>query len=155
VIPDTGSTTTLTAAVVEQADISLPASVTIDVPSVNAQSARPNHIVTISSIVLATDTKQLRLSIRANAAAFTMPPASTVTWNASDVSWTSTQSWTNATYSEGTLSDSAFNVVATCNAGVSSCSTTRLKFMLAPNPSIRRSGTYTIGITWKVESIGT
>ena len=57
--------------------------------------------------------------------------------------------------SEGTLSESAFNIVATCNAGVSSCSTTCLKFMLAPNATIRRAGSYTIGLTWKVESIGT
>ena len=153
VLPDITKTTTLTAVVAEQADLSLPAAVTIDVPDVNAQSARPNQVVTISNIVLASATKQLRLSIRANAATFTKPPSSSVTWNASQLSWTSTQAWSNAVYSEGTLSDSAFNVVATCDAGVSSCSTTRLKFMLEPNPSIRRSGSYTIGITWKIESI--
>lgn len=155
VLPDTAKTSTLTAAVAEQANLSLPATVTIDVNDVNAESARPNQTVTISNIVLASATKQLRLSIRANAPTFTKPPASSVTWNASQLSWTSTQAWTNAVYGEGTLSDSAFNVVATCNPGVSSCSTTRLKFILEPNASIRRSGAYTIGITWKVESIGT
>jgi hypothetical protein len=145
----------MTAAVAEQADISIPAAVTIDVSDVNGVSAKPNQVVTVSQIVLASATKQLRLSIQANAATFSAPAGAPTTWAASDVSWSTTQNRTNATATDGTLSNTAYNIVATCNADVSSCSTNRLKFTLAANANIRRSGTYTIGITWKIESIGT
>jgi hypothetical protein len=148
------ATSTLTAAVAEQADVSLPGALTIDVNDVNAQAARPNQVVSISNIVLASATKQLRLLVRANASSFTAPAGATTTWDASAVSWTTTQSWTNGAAAAGTLSASAFNTVATCDPGVTSCSTTRLKFTLAPNSDIRRSGTYTLAMTWKIESIG-
>ena len=154
-LPDATSTTTLTATVDEQAVIALPASMSISVNNVAVQNARPNQVVTVSNIVLATATKQLRISVQANAASFTKPAAATTTWAASDVTWTTTQAWTNATGSDGTLSNVAFNTVATCNAGATSCSTDRLKFTLAPNTNITVSGAYTIGIIWKFESIGT
>jgi hypothetical protein len=153
-LTDTTQTTTLTATVAEQAVVSVPAAMSITVNNVNVANARPNQIVTVSNLVLATATKQLRISVQANAESFTKPAAATTTWSASDVSWTTTQAWTNATASDGTLSDSAYNVVAICTAGVTSCSTDRLKFTLAANPSITISGTYTIGIVWKFESIG-
>ena len=154
-LPDAASTTTLTAAVAEQAVVSVPASMSISVNNVAVETARPNQGVTVSNIVLGSATKQLRISVQANAASFTKPAAATTTWSASDVSWTTTQAWTNAAGSDGTLSNVAFNTVATCNAGATSCSTNRLKFMLAPNASITVSGAYTIGIVWKFESIGT
>jgi hypothetical protein len=145
----------MTAAVAEQADISIPSAVSINVNDVNAQNAHPNLSVSISSIVLASATKQLRISLMANAATFTAPAGAPTTWNASDVSWSTPTGWTNATNVDGTLSDSTYNLLSTCSAGVTACSTTKLKFTLAANAAIRRSGTYTIGIVWKFESIGT
>lgn len=155
-LPSTSELTTLTAAVAEQADVSLPAAVTFTVDNVDAEKAVPNLNMTVSNIVLATATKQLRISLQGNAATFTPPATTSNTWNASAVTWTFPgNQWTNGTGTAGTLSHLAYNTVATCNAGVSSCSTTRLKLTLASNPSINRSGTYTLVITWKVESIGT
>jgi hypothetical protein len=156
-LPSASELTTLTAAVAEQADVSLPAAVTFTVNNVNAGTSQTNLDMTVSNIVLATATKQLRISLQANAATFTPPATTSITWNASAVSWSFTggSPWTNGTGTAGTLSHLAYNTVATCNAAVSSCSTTRLKLSLGSNSSIDRSGTYTLVITWKVESIGT
>ena len=156
-LPDSAQTTTLTAAVAEQADVTVPGSVTIDVNDVTVANAETNLTLSISNIVLATATKQLRISLQANAATFTPPPAASNTWNASDVSWSFTggSPWTNGTGSSGTLSHLSYNIVATCTAGAAACSTDRLKFALASNPSINRSGNYTLVVTWKFESIGT
>jgi hypothetical protein len=153
-LPSSAITTMMTAAVTEQANISIPSTVGLDVTNVDAQSARPNLTINVSSIVLATATKQLRISVQAAAASFTAPSGAPTTWTASDVGWV-TQNWTNAANTDGMLSDAAFNTVATCNAAATSCSTSKLKFTLAPNANIRRSGNYTIGIIWKFESIGT
>lgn len=149
VLPSTTVTSTLTADVAEQAQVSVPASVSIAVNNVNAQSAQPNQAVSATNIVLATATKQLKVSIQANAATFTPPATATNTWNASDVSWTTTggSPWTNATGTDRTLSHLSYNTVATCNAGATSSSTTRLKFNLASNANINRSGTHTLVIT--------
>src|SRR5688572_2496336 len=72
-LPDAACTTTLTAAVAEQAVISLPGYMSITVNNLAVQNARPNQVVTVSNIVLATATKQLRISVQANAASFTKP----------------------------------------------------------------------------------
>jgi hypothetical protein len=156
-LPSASELTTLTAAVAEQADVSLPVAVSFTVNDVNAQTSQTNLEMTVSNIVLATATKQFRISLQANADTFAPPATTSITWNASAVSWSFTggSPWTNGTGTAGTLSHLAYNTVATCNAGVSSCSTNRLKLTLDANPSINRSGAYTLLITWKVESIGT
>jgi hypothetical protein len=157
-LPDTGLSTTLTAVVADQAAVSLPGAVAFAVTNVNGSTAVTNQEVTISNIVLATATTQVKLSLQANAATFASPAGAPATYDASDISWSYTgggSPWTNGTASDGTLSSAAFNTVATCAAGVTSCSTTRLKFTLAPKAAITRSGLYTLTVTWKIESIGT
>jgi hypothetical protein len=150
-LPSTTQTTTLTATVAEQANVTVPTAVTFAVGDIASSTAATAVSVTATSVVLSSATKQLRISLQANAASFT-PPSGAVTWNASDVTWNAA-SWTNATGVAGTLSNAAYNTAATCTAGAGSCNTSGLVFTLGANPNIVRSGNYTLVVTWKFESI--
>jgi len=152
-LPDTSQTTTLTANVSEQAQVTVPAGVTFNVTDISGSTAASAASVTIDNIVLATATKQLKVSIQANATDFTPPVALATTWAASDVTWNAA-TWTSATGASGTLSDAAYGEVATCTADTASCSTTGLVFTLAANTGVKRSGNHTLVITWKFEAIG-
>lgn len=153
-LPDTSQTTTLTASVSEQAQVTVPAGVTFTVTDISGSTAASAASVTVDNIVLETATKQLKVSIQANAASFTPSVGGAATWSAGDVTWNAA-TWTSATGASGTLSDSAYGEVATCTADTASCSTTGLVFTLAANTSVKRSGDHTLAITWKFESIGT
>lgn len=151
-LPDTTQTTTLTATVSEQARVTVPAGVTFTVADVANSTAAAAASVTVANIVTATATKQVRMSLQADAAAFTPPVGGAATWAAGDVSWNAA-SWTNATGTAGTLSASSYNTVATCAADAQSCSTTGLTFTLAANTNVKRSGSHTLVVRWKFESI--
>ena len=152
-LPDTSQATTLTANVSEQARVTVPSTVTFNVTNVGASTAATAASVTVNNIVLATATKQLRVSVQAAAAAFTPPVGGATTWAAGDVSWNAA-TWTNATGAAGTLSNVSFQQVSTCDANASACSTTGLVFTLAANTGVQRSGSHTLSVTWKFESIG-
>jgi hypothetical protein len=153
-LPDTSQTTLLTSVVNEQARVTVPATVTFNVTDVASSTAASAASVTVSNIVLDTATKQLKISIQANGASFTPPVPGATTWSASDVSWNA-PAWASATGAAGTLSSSAFNEVATCDADAASCGTNGLVFTLAPKSAVKRSRNHTLSITWKFESIGT
>jgi hypothetical protein len=157
-LPNSGQTTTLTASVSEQATITVPAGVTFNVTNVGGSTAASAVSVSVQNIVLASSTKQLKVSLMGAAASFTPPVAGATTWSASDVSWTAPNggggAWVNAVRNNGTLSSSSFVEVATCNADAASCSTTGLTFTLAAKPTVKRSGSHTLVVTWKFESIG-
>jgi hypothetical protein len=152
-LPDTGQTTTLTANVSEQARVTVPAGVTFNVTNVSSSTAASAASVTIDSIVLSTATKQMRVSLQANAASFTAPVGGATTWAAGDVTWNAA-TWTNATGASGTLSNSAYTEVATCTADAAGCSTTGLVFTLGAKSTVKRAGSHTLVVTWKFESIG-
>jgi hypothetical protein len=152
VLPDNSQTTTLTATVSEQAQVSVPAGVTFNVTNVGVDTAASGASVSASSIVLSTATKKLKVSIQANAATFSAPVGGAVTWSASDVTWNAS-SWTNATGASGSLSNSSYNEVATCDADASDCSTSGLTFTLGAKNTVKRSGNHTLSVTWKFESI--
>ena len=155
-LPDTSHTTALTATVSEQANVSVPAGVAFSVTDVTSSTPASAATLGVSNIVLATAAKQLRLSVMANASSFTAPAGSgagAVTWDATDVSWNA-PAWTNGAGTAGTLSGSAFNTVATSDAAAASMSTSGLVFTLGSKPTVNRSGSHTLNITWKVESIG-
>ena len=153
-LPDTSQTTTFTANVSEQARVVVPATITFNITDVSASKAAGAASITIDNIVLATATKQLKLSIQASAANFTPPVVGATTWSATDITWNAA-TWTNATGSSGALSSSAYNAVATCTANAATCSTTGLVFTLGAKATVQRSGNHTLTATWKVESIGT
>jgi hypothetical protein len=158
-LPNSGQTTTLTAAVAEQVKVTVPAAATFNVTNVSSNTSTGNLTVSAQNIVLTTATKQLRISLIANAAAFMPPVAGATTWSAADVSWTSgpgggPNQWQNAAGSAGTLSSAAYTTVATCNADAGSCSSTGFKLDLAAKPTVKRSGSHTLTVTWKFESIG-
>jgi hypothetical protein len=152
-LPDSSQTTSVTALVSEQAQVTVPASVTFNVSNVSASTAASAASVTVSNIVLGTATKQLKVSMKANAAAFTPPVALATTWDAADVTWNAA-TWTSATGAAGTLSSAVFTEVATCAADAAGCSTTGLTFTLGPKTTVKRSGNHTLTLTWKFESIG-
>lgn len=151
-LPDTSQTTTLTAAVADQARVTVPAGVAFTVNDVTTNSTSGAASVSVSNIVLATALKQLRLSVQAEAGAFTPPVGGAITWSAADVSWNAAV-WTNAAGATGTLSNTAYNPVATCTADAASCSTAGLTFTLASKSTVKRSGNHTLTIRWKFESI--
>jgi hypothetical protein len=151
-LPNTsGQTTTLTANVSEQAKVTVPAGVTFDVNNINISTAATAVPLSVESIVLSSASKRLKISLQANAASFTAPGGSGTTWSAGDVTWNAA-SWTNATGVSGTLG-TAFSEVATCTADAATCSTTGLVFTLGAKPTVNRSGSHTIVVTWKFESI--
>lgn len=152
-LTDTSQTTTLTASVSEQARVTVPAGVTFTVANVSASTAATAASVTVSSIVLSTATKQMRVSLQGNAASFTPPIAGATTWVAGDVTWNAA-TWTNATGASGTLSNAAYSTIATCTADAADCSTTGLVFTLGAKATVKRAGNHTMVVTWKFESIG-
>jgi hypothetical protein len=152
-LTDTSQTTTLTANVSEQARVTVPAGVTFNVTNVSSSTAATAASITVQSIVLATATKQMRVSLQANAASFTPPVAGATTWAPSDVTWNAA-TWTNATGASGTLSNAAYTAVATCTADAADCSTTGLVFTLGAKSTVKRAGNHTLVVTWKFESIG-
>lgn len=151
-LPDTSQTTAASATVSEQAKVTLPSGVTFNVTNISANTGG-NTSLTIANIVLSTATKQLKVSVQANAAAFTPPVSGATTWSATDVSWNAA-AWTQGTGSSATLSSGAYGAVGTCTAGVSSCSTSALTFTLAAKSTVKRSGAHTLVVRWKIESIG-
>jgi hypothetical protein len=152
-LENTTQTTTLTANVSEQARVQVPAGVTFNVNNVASNTPASAASVTVDSIVLASASKQLKISLQANAASFTPPVTGATTWAAGDVSWNAA-TWTNATGASGTLDNGAYNQVATCTADAATCSTTGLVFTLGQKSTVKRSGNHTIQVTWKFESIG-
>lgn len=151
-LPDTSQTTTMSANVSEQARVTVPATVTFSVTNIGVSTAATAASVTADQIVTSSAAKQLRISLQANAASFTPPVAGSVTWSAADVSWNAA-TWTNATGTAATLSNSSYNTVATCQADATSCSTTGLVFTLGAKPTVQRSGAHTLVVTWKFEGI--
>lgn len=151
---DTSQTTTMTAEVSEQAQVTVPAGITFSVGDVASSTAASAASVTVDNIVLATATKQLKISVQAGAASFAPPVALATTWSASDLSWNAA-TWTNGAGAGGTLSDVAYSEVATCTEDSASCSTTGLVFTLGANSAVKRAGNHTLSVTWKFESIGT
>jgi hypothetical protein len=151
-LPNNSQTTTLTATVSEQAQVSVPAGVSFNVTNVGVATVASGASLSASNIVLSASTKSLKVSVQANAAEFTAPESGATTWSASDVTWNAS-SWTSASGVAGTLSDTAYNQVATCTADAASCSTTGLVFTLGAKSTVKRSGAHTLAVTWKFESI--
>jgi len=152
-LTDSSKTTTLTANVSEQAQVTVPAGVTFNVTNISAATAASAASVTVDNIVLASATKQLKISLQANAASFTPSVAAATTWSAGDVTWNAATFSNSGVGASGTLSSAAYGEIATCAADAASCSTTDLVFTLASKTTVKRSGNHTLAMTWKFESI--
>lgn len=154
-LPNQTQTTTMTANVSEQARVTVPAGITFNVVNTSAIT-NATAAVTVENIALATATKQLQISIAANALAFTPSVASGVTWDSSDVSWTAVAFSNAGVGTAGALAGvGTYNIVQTCAVDVAACSTLALPFSLAAKPTVKNSGNHTLVITWKFASIGT
>ncbi|MDI6827733.1 MAG: hypothetical protein QME62_04525 [Armatimonadota bacterium] len=152
-LPDTSQTTTFTATVSEQANVSVPASVTFTVNNVSENTSSTNQTVSATSIVLS-DGKKLRIEIAPNAANFTPPSGGSVTWASSDISWNA-PTWTGGTGNAASMSANVGTYtkvadMATANAG--EVSTSALVFTLAAKATVDRAGNHTLEATWKFSS---
>lgn len=148
-LPDESQTTTFTATVAEQADITVPATVTFTVNNVSASTPGSGD-VSVTSIVLF-DGNALKISLKADADDFTAATGGTVTWAASDISWVA-GIWTNNGIGvPGTLS-TAYAEVATSADNAPSTSST-IAFILAAKPTVNRAGNHTLTATWKFEAL--
>lgn len=147
-LPDESGTTTFTATVAEQANVSVPANIAFTVNDVSSSTDGTGD-VSASTIVL-NDGNALKISLKANASTFTAATGGTVTWDASDVSWTA-GTWTNGAGSSGTLDSAAYNEVAHSDANASSTGST-ITFTLAAKATVDRAGDHTLAATWKFES---
>jgi hypothetical protein len=157
-LPDSSQSTTFTATVSEQARVLVPASVIFNVANTAISTAASAASVTVDNIALATATKQLKISLKANAAAFTPPTVGGITWAAADVSWNAaTFSGTGSAGAIGALNNdfTTYVPVVTCGADLAACSTANLVFTLAPKSTVKSSGNHTLIMTWMFESIGT
>jgi hypothetical protein len=151
-LPDESTSSTLTANVSEQAQISVPATVNFAVTNILVSTASTPVSVAATAIVLANASKTLHIMLKGNGPVFTPSVAATPTWAVAAVSWAA-PSFTNGTGALGTLAETYVDV-ATCAANVASCSTANMIFNLAANPAVTRSGNHTLVMTWKFESIG-
>jgi hypothetical protein len=147
---DSSLTTTLTAVVSEQATVTVPGTITFNVTNVTA-STTATASVSVSNIVLSSAAKQIHVSLKADTASFNPPAPGDATWAAGDVSWNAA-TWTNASGTSGTLDDVGFNDVSACTADTASCSTNDLTFTLAPNLAVKRAGSHSIVVRWKVDA---
>ena len=150
-LPDTSQTTTLTAMVVPQADVSVPSGVLFNVISIANSTDSTNQSVSATSLLMDAE-EVLKIWLQANAANFTKPIGGAVTWAASNVSWNA-PAWAGGTGSIGTLSNTSYNVVATSTLNASALSTTALKFTLAAKPTVDRAGDHTLVCTWKFDCV--
>ena len=150
-LPDTSQTTTLTAMVVPQADVSVPSGVLFNVISIANSTDSTNQSVSATSLLMDAE-EVLKIWLQANAANFTKPVGGAVTWAASNVSWNA-PAWAGGTGSIGTLSNTSYNVVATSTLNAAALTTTALKFTLAAKPTVDRAGDHTLVCTWKFDCV--
>lgn len=151
-LPNETQSTTFTATVAEQANVTVPATVTFNVNDVTS-TTDGTGAVSATSIVL-TDGSALKISLQGDAASFTPPAAGGTTWDVGDVSWVAGD-WTNGTGAIGTLSSAAYIEVATSDANAVSTSSTitfTLAAKAAADPAIF-AGDHTLVATWKFESL--
>ena len=150
-LPDETQSTTFTATVSEQADVTVPATVTFLVNDVTTTTDGTGE-VSATSIVL-TNGNALKISLKGDAAGFTPPAVGGTTWDVGNVSWAA-GTWINGTGDAGTLNNLTYTAVASTSANAVSTSSTvtfTLAAKAAANPAIK-AGNHTLTATWKFES---
>ena len=151
-LPDSSTTTTVTATVAEQAVVSIPAAISFTVNDINAATAVDvAPTVTLTDVVLA-DGHKVTVSVNGEAGGFHAPAGGTNTWAASDLSWTA-PSTDSGSGSSGTLSGSTPQLVATSGANVGGLVVSSIPFSLASKANIDRAGDHTMTLTWTIASL--
>lgn len=150
-LPGGGLTTTLTAVVSDQANVSVPDAVTFFVDDATISTDALAAQLRVENIVVPSETTTLRILAKASAPTFAPPRPGATTWSASDVTW-KTSAWTSATSAAGQLTHDSFTSIATCSEGAPSCGTSSLVFTLAPKKSVA-SGEHQLLLIWKIESL--
>ena len=151
-LPNETQSTTFTANVTEQADVTVPANVSWTVDNVSASTDSSAQDVSATTIVLLNG-KKLRIEIAPDAANFTAATGGTVTWASSGISWSGT--WTNGTANNSTMSGMAGTYVKLVDmtaANAPSVVSADLVFTLAAKSTVDRAGAHTLAATWKFSS---
>jgi hypothetical protein len=134
----------------ETARVTLPTWVTFDVFDVTAATTgSPNPTRVEFSEAQLLPGNVLRISVRAEAAAFSSPPGAAIP--ASSSSWTAAGA-VGGTGSSGTLDDGFYTPVFQSSSGATAGSVD-LTWTLAPLGSGVRAGSHQISLRWKVESV--
>lgn len=155
-LPDVGSQTTLlTADVSEQADVTVPTDISFTVDDISvdtpADAATP---VTVTNIVLVSNTAQLKISVAGSAASFS---GAAIPYDVGDVGWNPANDavWVAGTADvDGVLLNGTYAELVLCDADTADCSTGDAKFYLRANTSIMTSGPQTLTMSYKFERIG-
>jgi hypothetical protein len=134
--------------------ITVPAAVSFNVIDVAASTSGVPNLVTVnySNPLLFPNSAKLKVSVRADASAFSGPGVTHI--DAAKVSWTATA--TNGTASNGTLSSAAYGEVYRSPANLKATSTgsVSLHWTLAPVAAAGlRAGTHTLTVRWKFEAL--
>jgi hypothetical protein len=143
--------TVLSALVPEQASLFAPSILTFSADDFRSGVAQKEVAVHVSGIVLESATKRLRISLIALSETFTSSLPQAPHLQASDVRWDAPP-WINATGKAGQLSARQFQEIATSDPDILACSTDHLAFTLTRPAEEPHPGSYTLGLTWKVES---
>ena len=155
-LDDETQTTTFTATVSEQMDVSVTAAVAFSVLNTAIPTVQTGT-VTVSATAIALDEgHKLRIDIAPNEADFEESAAGGgPTWPSEAISWDAPV-WTGGTGSSGTMSDTAddYHLVAQMTAANSTeVSTALLEFTLAANAAVTHAGDHTLACTWKFSSL--
>lgn len=134
----------------ETVSVSVPMAVSFEVTDVSRGTSGSPQLSTVSfSNATLSPGRALRVSVQADAAAFTPPSGAGIP--VSKVSWSNLGA-SGGVGLNGTLGSSFFALVFQSDPGIAS-GRVDLGWMLAPPGSGIRAGTHQLTIRWKVESI--
>jgi hypothetical protein len=134
----------------EMVSISVPPAINFQVTDVSRSTSGAPTATTISfSNAVLNSGRALRVSVKADAAAFTPPSGSSIP--ASNVAWT-TLGASGGVGSNGTLGSSSYALVFQSQPATASGRVDLSWTLAAPGPGIR-AGSHQLTIRWKVESI--
>lgn len=151
-LPDTSKTTTFTATVSEQAEVSASSAIAFAVEDVTSSTTNTSNASVSATSIVIDNGNTVKVEIQADASSFSAPTGGSVTWSAANISWDA-PTWTGGTGASGELSAAGYTAVATSNANASELSTTALAFTLAAKATVDRAGAHTLAATWKFSSV--
>lgn len=149
-LPDEAEQTYMSATICEQADIYVPDMIWFDATDVTVRTDISVSEVNISNISLAPG-NALRLELKANSEETTPPEGGTVAWVAGDFSWLAS-TWIGGTGHAGTLSSTAYTVVAESEPNATQLYCGEMFWSMAARPECDRAGAHELWATWKISS---
>jgi hypothetical protein len=136
----------------ETARVAIPPAINFSISNVNQSTAGTPATSTVNLTQITLNTgKALRVSVKADTAAFTPPSSGGTTIPVSKVSWSITGA-TRGVGTGGTLSSASYGLVYQSNVAVTSGNVQLAWALAAPGGGLR-PGDHRLTIRWKLESI--